>query len=38
MLGAELSLIESAAASPGVLVIPPAMVPKRSRILILNTQ
>ena len=38
MLGAELSAIESAAASPGVLVIPPAMVPSRSRMFILNTQ
>ena len=32
-----LSVIESAAASPGVLVIPPVMVPSKSSMLILNT-
>ena len=32
-----LSVMESAAASPGVLVIPPVMVPNKSRILILKT-
>ena len=38
MLGAELSVIESAAASPGVLVIPPAIVPIRSKRCILKTK
>ena len=33
-LGILLSVMESAAARPGVLVMPPVMVPKRSRILI----
>ena len=33
-----LSTIESAAASPGVLVIPPVMVPSKSSKLILNTR
>ena len=36
--GMLLSVIESAAASPGVLVIPPVMVPSKSSILILNTK
>lgn len=33
-----LSTIESAAASPGVLVIPPVIVPSKSSRLILNTR
>lgn len=36
-LGILLSTMESAAARPGVLVIPPVMVPSKSNKLILNT-
>lgn len=33
MDGAELSVMESAAANPGVLVMPPVIVPSKSNIL-----